>query len=247
MIAFLKKIDYDRYGNRPQALGRATGCSSVVFDLISADYDYDTNKSMTRMTKMMEAKTEVERKTKETAIRVGLKLDGSGQSEISTGIPFFDHMLVLLAVHGFFDLGVKAKGDLEVDFHHTVEDVGLVLGDAFDQALGNRKGINRFGHAVTPMDDALAAVSVDLSKRPCLVYHIPSIQPSGAAFNVTLAKEFFRAFATRGGLNLHINVSYGENEHHIIESIFKALGRALDQAASMDKRISDVRSSKGTL
>ena len=195
----------------------------------------------------MEAKTEVERKTKETAIRVGIKLEGSGQSEISTGIPFFDHMLLLFAVHGFFDLAVKAKGDLEVDFHHTVEDVGLVLGDAFDQALGNRKGINRFGHAVTPMDDALAAVTVDLSKRPYLVYHIPSLQPSGSAFNVSLAKEFFRAFATRGGFNLHINVSYGENEHHILESIFKALGRAMDQAASSDKRISDVRSSKGTL
>ena len=196
---------------------------------------------------MMEAKTEVERKTKETAIRVGLKLDGSGQSEVSTGIPFFDHMLVLFAVHGFFDLAVKAKGDLEVDYHHTVEDVGLVLGDAFDQALGSRKGIKRFGHAVTPMDDALAAVTVDLSKRPYLIYHMPSFQPSGSAFSVTLAKEFFRAFATRGGLNLHVNVSYGENEHHIIESIFKALGRAMDQAVSMDDRIAAVRSSKGTL
>lgn len=195
----------------------------------------------------MEAKTEVERKTKETAIRIGLKLDGSGQSEISTGIPFFDHMLVLLAVHGFFDLAVKAKGDLEVDFHHTVEDVGLVLGEAFDQALGNRKGIKRFGHAVTPMDDALTSVTVDLSKRPFLAYHVPSFHPSGAAFSLSLAKEFFRAFATRGGLNLHINVSYGENEHHIIESIFKALGRALDQATLMDARIKDIRSSKGTL
>ncbi len=195
----------------------------------------------------MEAKTEVERKTKETAIRIGLKLDGSGQSEISTGIPFFDHMLVLLAVHGFFDLAVKAKGDLEVDFHHTVEDVGLVLGEAFDQALGNRKGIKRFGHAVTPMDDALTAVTVDLSKRPFLVYHVPSFHPTGAAFNLSLAKEFFRAFATRGGLNLHINVSYGENEHHIIESMFKALGRALDQATLMDARIKHIRSSKGTL
>ena len=195
----------------------------------------------------MEAKTEVERKTKETAIRIGLKLDGSGQSEISTGIPFFDHMLVLLAVHGFFDLAVKAKGDLEVDFHHTVEDVGLVLGQAFDQALGNRKGIKRFGHAVTPMDDALTSVTVDLSKRPFLVYHVPSFHPTGSAFNLSLAKEFFRAFATRGGLNLHINVSYGENEHHIIESMFKALGRALDQATLMDARIKDIRSSKGTL
>ena len=196
---------------------------------------------------MMEAKTEVERKTKETAIRIGLKIDGSGQSEISTGIPFFDHMLVLLAVHGFFDLAVKAKGDLEVDFHHTVEDVGLVLGQAFDQALGNRRGIRRFGHAVTPMDDALTAVTVDLSKRPYLAYHVPSFHPSGSGFDVSLAKEFFRAFATRGGFNLHINVSYGENEHHIIESMFKALGRALDQATLMDERIKDVRSSKGTL
>jgi imidazoleglycerol-phosphate dehydratase len=196
---------------------------------------------------MMEAKVEVERKTKETAIRIGLRLDGSGQSEISTGIPFFDHMLVLLAVHGFFDLAVKAKGDLEVDFHHTVEDVGLVLGDVFDQALGKRKGIKRFGHAVTPMDDALTAVTVDLSKRPFLAYHVPPFAPSGSAFNVSLAKEFFKAFAARGGLNLHVNVSYGENEHHIIESMFKALGRALDQAATIDARIKDVRSSKGTL
>ena len=195
----------------------------------------------------MENVVEVERKTKETAIRVSLKLDGIGQSEISTGIPFFDHMLTLLTVHGFFDIGVKAKGDLEVDFHHTVEDVGLVIGETFDKALGNRKGIKRFGHAVTPMDDALTAVTVDLSKRPYLVYQVPSIAASGSGFSVSLAKEFFRAFVVRGGLNLHINVSYGDNEHHIIESMFKSLGRALDQAASIDERIHDVRSSKGTL
>lgn len=195
----------------------------------------------------MENVIEVERKTKETAIRVSLKLNGVGQAEISTGIPFFDHMLTLLAVHGFFDLGVKAKGDLEVDFHHTVEDIGLVLGEAFDKALGNRKGIKRFGHAVTPMDDALTAITVDLSKRPYLVYQIPSLTPSGAGFSVSLAKEFFRAFVVRGGLNLHINVSYGDNEHHIIESMFKSLGRALDQAVSTDERIQDVRSSKGRL
>jgi imidazoleglycerol-phosphate dehydratase len=156
-------------------------------------------------------------------------------------------MLTLCAVHGFFDLGIKAKGDLEVDYHHTVEDVGLVLGDAFDQALGNRKGIKRFGHAVTPMDDALTAVTVDLSKRPFLVYRVPSFTAAGMGFSVALAKEFFRAFVSRGGLNLHINVSYGENEHHIIESMFKALGRALDQASSIDERIKNVRSSKGTL
>jgi imidazoleglycerol-phosphate dehydratase len=197
--------------------------------------------------KIMENVTEVERKTKETAIQVSLNLSGTGQSEISTGIPFFDHMLTLFAVHGFFDLGVKAKGDLEVDYHHTVEDVGLVLGDAFDQALGGRKGIKRFGHAATPMDDALTAVTVDLSKRPFLAYNVPSLTTSGMGFSVSLAKEFFRAFVSRGGLNLHINVSYGENEHHIIESMFKSLGRALDQAASTDERIKDVRSSKGTL
>ena len=195
----------------------------------------------------MEKTAEIERKTKETAIRVSLKLNGSGQAEISTGIPFFDHMLTLLAVHGFFDLGVKAKGDLEVDFHHTVEDVGLVLGDALDQALGDRKGIKRFGHAVTPMDDALTAVTVDLSKRPFLAYHVPVIKTPTTGFNLSLAKEFFRAFVNRGGLNLHINVSYGDNEHHIIESMFKALGRAIDQAASRDERIKGVRSSKGTL
>jgi len=191
--------------------------------------------------------TEVERKTKETAIRVSLNLNGTGKTEISTGIPFFDHMLTLFAVHGFFDLGIKAKGDLEVDYHHTVEDVGLVLGDAFDQALGSRKGIKRFGHAATPMDDALTAVTIDLSKRPFLVYHVPPFNAAGMGFSVSLAKEFFRAFVSRGGLNLHINVSYGENEHHIIESMFKALGRALDQAISIDERIKDVRSSKGTL
>ncbi|MGD9413087.1 MAG: imidazoleglycerol-phosphate dehydratase HisB [Desulfobacterales bacterium] len=195
----------------------------------------------------MGSTAEVERKTNETVIRVSLKLNGSGQSEISTGIPFFDHMLTLLAVHGFFDLEVKAKGDLEVDFHHTVEDVGLVLGNALDQALGNRKGIKRFGHAVTPMDDALAAVTVDLSKRPFLAYHVPVQTTSATGFNLVLVKEFMRAFVNRGGLNLHVNVSYGENEHHIIESIFKALGRALDQAVARDERIKGVRSSKGSL
>jgi imidazoleglycerol-phosphate dehydratase len=195
----------------------------------------------------MEKMAEVERKTKETAIRAGLKLNGSGESEISTGIPFFDHMLVLFAVHGFFDLSVKAKGDLEVDFHHTVEDVGLVLGEVLDKALGDRKGIKRFGHAVTPMDDALAAVTVDLSKRPFLAYHIPALALSGSGFNLSLAKEFFRALVSQGGLNLHINVSYGDNEHHIIESMFKAFGRALDEAVCVDKRIKDVRSSKGSL
>jgi len=195
----------------------------------------------------MERIAEIERKTKETAIRVSWNLDGQGKPEVSTGIPFFDHMLTLLAVHGFFDLSIKAQGDLEVDSHHTVEDVGLVSGETLNKALGDRKGIRRYGHAVTPMDDALSAVTVDLSNRPFLVFNYPPAAASGVSFNLSVAKEFFKAFANRGGFNLHINVSYGENEHHILESIFKALGKALDQASSFDNRIKDVRSSKGIL
>lgn len=189
---------------------------------------------------------ELERKTKETAISVGVVLDGRGQADIATGIPFFDHMLTLLTVHGFFDVTIRARGDLEVDAHHTVEDVGLVLGEAFNQALGDRKGIRRYGHAVTPMDEALAAVSIDLSNRPYLVYRLPAIPPTGADFNVSLAKEFFRAFANKGGLNLHVEVPYGENEHHIIEAVFKSLGRALKQGSELDSRVAGVRSSKGS-
>ncbi len=190
--------------------------------------------------------SEVNRKTEETEINVKLNLSGKGEHGISTGIPFFDHMLTLFAVHGFFDLFIDARGDLEVDFHHTIEDVGLVLGDAFDKALGDRKGIKRYGHAVTPMDDALTSVAIDLSKRPFLVYNVPHTVAAGGNSFTCLAREFFRAFAIRGGMNLHINVFYGENEHHIIESIFKAAGRALDQASSFDERIADVRSTKGT-
>jgi imidazoleglycerol-phosphate dehydratase len=189
----------------------------------------------------------VERKTKETQIRIQFDLDGNGTNHISTGIPFFDHMLTLFAVHGFFDLRVEASGDLEVDLHHTVEDVGIVLGDALSRALGERKGIVRYGHSVTPMDDALAAVTIDLSNRPFLVYNVQCPKQAAGPFDTALAKEFFRAFANRGGMNLHINLSYGENEHHVIESIFKAMGRALDQATALDDRVRTVRSSKGAL
>ena len=196
---------------------------------------------------MMERSAAVERKTKETQIRIDLNLDGNGTHSISTGVPFFDHMLTLFAVHGFFDLTIEASGDIEVDFHHTVEVVGIVLGDAVNQALAGRKGIVRYGYAVTPMDDALAAVTIDLSNRPYLVYNVQCPNQSLGLFDISLAKEFFRAFSTRGGMNLHINLSYGENEHHIIESIFKATGRALDQATAFDGRIDSVRSSKGAL
>jgi imidazoleglycerol-phosphate dehydratase len=195
----------------------------------------------------MNRTADIERETKETHIRVSLKLDGQGQAEISSGIPFFDHMLTLFTVHGFFDLCLHAKGDLDVDFHHTVEDVGLVIGQAVAEALGDRKGIRRYGHAVTPMDDAIAAVTVDLSNRPFLVYNAPQAVVSETGLSPSLAKEFFRALVNRAGMNLHINVPYGENEHHVIESIFKAFGRALDEASTFDVRIAGVRSSKGVL
>jgi len=195
----------------------------------------------------MQRISSVKRNTKETKISIELNIDGKGKQDISTGIGFFDHMLTLFALHGFFDLSIDAKGDLEVDFHHTVEDIGLVLGDAFNRSLGERKGIKRYGHAVTPMDDALAAVTVDMSKRPFLVYKVPKASGSGVHFDISLVKEFFRAFTVNGGMNLHINVPYGDNEHHIIESIFKATARALDQATSTDKRIADVLSTKGKL
>ncbi len=189
----------------------------------------------------------VSRKTKETEIDIHLDLDGTGQADISTGIPFFDHMLTAFTVHGYFDLSVKAVGDLGVDFHHTVEDTGLVLGQAFFEALGDKKGIQRFGDACVPMDDALTRVSVDLSNRPYLVYHIPDNLRSGGPFDIYLAKEFFQAFSVRGALNLHINASYGMNEHHVLESIFKAMGRALSAATRPNERISGTLSSKGSL
>lgn len=210
----------------------------------------DSNKSPSLGRKVwnaMDRIADVNRKTSETTIHIRLKINGKGANDISTGIAFFDHMLTLFAVHGFFDTTVKASGDLEVDLHHTVEDVGLVLGEALNQALGDRKGIKRFGYAITPMDDAQAAVAIDLSNRPYLVYNVPPLEGKGQYFDLSISKEFFRAFANRAGMNLHINVLYGENEHHVMESIYKALGRALDQATEFDERITGVRSSKGAL
>lgn len=189
----------------------------------------------------------IERKTSETQVKAELNLDGQGKAVINTGIAFFDHMLTLFCVHGRFDLDVQAKGDLDVDFHHTVEDVALVLGEAVSTALDKRCGIRRYGFAVTPMDDALAEVAIDLSNRPYLVYHLPLVLESGGRFDQGLAKEFFRAFAVKGGMNLHINVPYGENQHHVIESIYKSVGRALKQAVTIDSDLSGVRSSKGVL
>ncbi|OQY12464.1 MAG: imidazoleglycerol-phosphate dehydratase [Desulfobacteraceae bacterium 4572_19] len=189
----------------------------------------------------------VTRQTAETEIALTLNLEGSGCANIVTGIPFFDHMLTLFCVHGFFDLSIDAKGDIDVDYHHTVEDIGLVLGEALNKALGDRKGIKRYGHAVTPMDETLSEVSIDLSNRPFLVYNLPKKITSSGKFDAYLAKEFFRSFAVKGGMNLHINVKYGENEHHIIESIFKAMGRSLAQAVSFNPHMKGVLSSKGAL
>lgn len=190
---------------------------------------------------------EIERKTKETQIRVKLDLDGSGHYEVSTGIGFFDHMLTLLCVHGLLDLAVEAVGDIHVDAHHTVEDVGLVVGEGIYRALGDRKGICRYGNAVIPMDDALAQVTIDLSNRPYLKLVLPKRLPRQNDFDASLAAEFFRSLAVKGGMNLHIQVPYGENWHHMIEAVFKGVGRALRQAMARDDRIIGVPSSKGTL
>lgn len=189
----------------------------------------------------------VERNTKETRISLDLCLDGQGTAQLRTGVPFLDHMLTLFAVHGFFDLKIEAVGDLEIDAHHTVEDIGICLGDALAKALGDRSGIRRYGHAVVPMDEACAEVVLDLSNRPYLVYELPPVAARVGQFETELAPEFFRAFCNHGGVTLHIRVPYGSNTHHIIEAVFKACGRALDEATRLDDRRSGIPSSKGAL
>ena len=189
----------------------------------------------------------VERNTTETQIRVEFGLDGVGRGHIQTTIPFLDHMLQLLSKHGFFDLTVHAKGDTEIDDHHTVEDIGIVLGEALKQALGTKEGIRRFGWASVPLDETLAQVTIDLSGRPYLVYHVELSERRIKSFDLGLFEDFFQAFVTHGALNLHINVQYGRNPHHIMEAIFKALAKALDQATSIDERVTGVLSTKGKL
>lgn len=189
----------------------------------------------------------VERTTRETRISVDICLDGTGAADLNTGVPFLDHMLTLFAHHGLFDLKVKAKGDLEVDAHHTVEDIGISLGIAFSEALGDRRGITRYGRFTVPMDEALACVALDLSNRPFLVYDTPPMADRAGDFETQLAPEFFRAFCQHGGVTLHIRVLYGANTHHMLEAAFKAFGRALAQAVSLDPRRSGIPSSKGAL
>ncbi len=193
-------------------------------------------------------KTSVERKTKETNIRIEINLDGTGRYAIDTSVPFLDHMLSLMSKHGLFDLKIKAKGDIEIDNHHTVEDTGIVLGKAFKQALGDMKGIRRYGQASVPMDESLAAVTLDISGRPYLVYKVEFPKRSKLKdFDPDLVEDFLQAFIGHSGTTLHVSVSYGRNTHHIIEAVFKALGRALRQAVEIDPRVKGVPSTKGKL
>ena len=195
----------------------------------------------------MNRSAEVSRKTKETDIAVKLELDGSGQADIDTGMPFFSHMLDSFTRHGLFNIKVKAQGDIEVDYHHTVEDVGLTLGQAFKDALGDKQGIRRFGEASCPLDETLARVVVDLSGRPYLSYNV-KIRPGRVGnFDTDLPHEFYAAFANQLGMNLHIDVLRGENPHHIIEACFKAFARAMDLATQIDPRVQGVPSTKGSL
>jgi imidazoleglycerol-phosphate dehydratase len=189
----------------------------------------------------------VERVTSETSIRATWKLDGNGESQIHTTMPFVDHMLILLAKHGFFDVTVDAKGDTDIDEHHTVEDIGIVLGVALANALEEKQGVVRFGWASVPLDETLTQVTVDLSGRPYLVYHVDLPSRMIKSFDLGLFEDFFQAFVNHGKLNLHINLLYGRNPHHILESIFKGLAKALEQATRLDQRISGVLSTKGSL
>ncbi len=196
---------------------------------------------------MADRKARTERVTSEVKVEVEINLDGEGDFDIDTGIPFFDHMLAQFSRHGYFDLDIKAVGDIEVDFHHTVEDVGLALGDAFLKALGDKKSITRFGEAFVPFDETLAFASVDLSGRPYLVYNVTVPKTKIGEFDVELGEEFFKSFSNTLLCNLHIELRYGDNLHHVIEAVFKAVGRALDKASRIDPRSSSVPSTKGKL
>jgi len=195
----------------------------------------------------MKRKAEISRKSLETDISISLCLEGQGNINIKTGIGFFDHMLTLLAAHGGFDIRLQCTGDLEVDGHHTVEDIGIVMGKAFSKALGDRKRILRFGTFFVPMDECLAMVSLDISGRPYLHYEVPPMSERVGDFDTQLVEEFLRAFCVHGGLTLHVRVLYGKSTHHIIEAIFKSLGHALKIAVSLDLVFKDVPSTKGIL
>ena len=193
-------------------------------------------------------KAEIKRQTAETRIELSLNLDGGGESKIATGVPFLDHMLTLFARHSGADLEIKAQGDIEVDFHHTVEDLGICLGQALSQALGDAAGIARYGEALIPMDETLCGAVVDISKRPFLVFNVAITTPKVGKLDSELIEEFFRALAVHGGLTLHLNLNYGKNQHHIFEAAFKATAHALRRAWTLRSELEGkVLSSKGTL
>ncbi len=190
----------------------------------------------------------ISRKTRETQIELSLNLDGTGKNAVSTGVGFFDHMLDLLGKHSLIDLNIDAKGDLNVDQHHTVEDVGICIGQALDKAVGNKKGIYRYGWSIVPMDESLAQIALDLSGRPALVFNVQFTSPLVGEFATELVMEFFQAIANNAKMNLHINVPYGSNSHHIAEAIFKGFAKALRQATTIDPRADDaIPSTKGSL
>lgn len=189
----------------------------------------------------------ISRETTETKIKLKLSIDGTGKTNIETGVGFLDHMLVLMTKHGQFDLDVFCDGDLEVDQHHTVEDIGIVLGQAFDKCLGTKEQIVRYASKTIPMDESLANVTLDISGRPFLLYHVKGLRDQVGQFDTELVEEFFRGFTNHAKVTLHINLHYGTNTHHIIEAIFKAFGRALAEASSIDTTISGVPSTKGLL
>ncbi len=195
----------------------------------------------------MERKGKFSRSTKETSIDLTINLDGTGQYDVDTGVPFFDHMLTLLAKHGLFDLSVKATGDIEVDYHHLVEDTAIVLGTAVKEALGDHKGIKRYGFAAIPMIEAYAEVAVDISNRPHHVFRCEVKSEKVGQFDTELVEEFVRAFTQSSGVCVHVNVPYGSNAHHTIEAIFKAIGRALDMATLIDDRTKGIPSTKGVM
>jgi imidazoleglycerol-phosphate dehydratase len=194
----------------------------------------------------MERKASIHRKTKETEIRLELNLDGAGISEVKTGIPFMDHMLTLMAAHGFIDLNVRATGDTEIDDHHTVEDLGICLGKAIRDALGKKEGIRRYGLAIVPMDEALARIALDISNRPFLAYRVALKESKTGSFDVNLVREFFRALVVHSGITLHVDLVSGDDPHHVAESLFKSFARALDQATGFEPRLGGaVPSTKG--
>jgi imidazoleglycerol-phosphate dehydratase len=196
---------------------------------------------------MTNRQAEIDRRTNETKIQIDLCIDGKGTSKIETKIPFFDHMLTLFARHSLCDLTIKADGDIEVDLHHTVEDTGIALGQAFTKALGDKRGIRRYGCAYLPMDETLARVVIDFSGRPFLHYRAPEGVASVGSFSFTLLEEFLRAFSTHAATNLHVEILYGRDAHHMCEAVFKGLAKAVDQACQRDPRVEGIPSTKGSL